>query len=51
MVIAQKGLGSPLKITREIYKSPITTAFRLRLTTNSNYKCVEFCLYGHHTTT
>jgi len=49
--MAQKGLGSFLGNTREIYKSPITTVFRPRLTTNGDYKCVKFRLYRYSTIT
>ena len=37
MDMAWKGLGNFLGITRKVYKSFTTMAFRLRLATNNNY--------------
>ena len=42
MDIARKGLGSLLGVKYKVYGSFTTTAFRPKLTTNSNYYYIEF---------
>jgi len=37
MVMAYKNLGSLLRTTRKVYKSPTTIAFQPRLTTDGDY--------------
>ena len=49
--MARKGLGSLLGTIYEVYGSSTTTAFRPRLTTNSNYLYIEFRPYRYPTIT
>ena len=45
MVMAQKGLGGLLGITRKVYRNSITAAFQPKLAINNSHWCIKFYPY------